>query len=311
MRHLWLLALSGCWLTDPEIGSVFLDTGDAEPEPVTKLPGGGDPEPDTEPDPGYDTEVDADPFACADSDLGSGQGEGVAQGSTVGAGDDHTPVCYGSSGTGGEDLAYRWVAPSAGCWELDTLGTGFDTVVYLRDGCAGPELACNDDADRLYGLYQSDLGASLDAGQEVLVVVDGFDAEQAGPFDLDIVGVTALLADESIGAVEGVGVAAGSSAGADDTWDLDGCEDSSRDVVIEWVAPRSAAWLFDVAGSSYDTVLSLHRPCTAAAIACADGYGSGEVIDAYFDAGEVVLVRIAGWMGDTGQYQLTITEAAP
>ncbi len=315
---LLLLGLSACWLTDPEIGSLFLDTGDGDADPITKLPGGTDTDPettldtrvdpDTDGDTDGDTDVDPDPFSCVDADLGSGVGEGVASGSTVGAGDDHRPVCYGSSGDGGADLAYRWVAPSAGCWELDTLGTPFDTVLYLRDGCSGAEIACNDDADLLYGLYQSDLGVVLAAGQEVLVVVDGYDAAEEGTFDLDILGVSALPADLSVGAVEGSGVAAGSSAGADDTWDLALCPGSSKDVVIEWTAPRAATWLFDVAGSSYDTVLSIHRPCTANPIACADGYGSGEVIDAWFEAGEVVLIRIAGWNGETGTYQLGITE---
>src|SRR5690606_29842727 len=73
-------------------------------------------------------------------------------------------------GLGSPDHAFAWTAPADGVYRFDTAGSMFDTVVYLLDGgCAGPPLACNDDA----GGPTAAVSAYLLAGQDVIIVVDG------------------------------------------------------------------------------------------------------------------------------------------
>jgi hypothetical protein len=111
---------------------------------------------------------DAGSRSCADEDLGSKMGSPVTFGSTAQRGND-SPACAGS----GNDVTFRWVAPSAGRYRIDTCGSTFDTVLVLRRGtCTGPLIDCEDDSaecDRNAILMET-----LAAGEEVVIVVDGF-----------------------------------------------------------------------------------------------------------------------------------------
>jgi hypothetical protein len=116
--------------------------------------------------------VDGSP-GCADIDLGSATGESVASGTTSGQGNDYS-AC---SGEIAPDVAFRWVAPSAGSFTFDVCSGGdalFDTVLSARDGsCEGPQLACDDDScGGVVGL-KSRITVQATAGQEIIVVVDG------------------------------------------------------------------------------------------------------------------------------------------
>jgi hypothetical protein len=67
--------------------------------------------------------------------------------------------------------------------EADTLGSSFDTLLYLKSGCEeGPELACSDDA---LGTYQSALAVDLDPGAYHLFV-DGYESWDSGAFTLRV-----------------------------------------------------------------------------------------------------------------------------
>jgi hypothetical protein len=126
---------------------------------------------------GFDQNCDGlDAGPVIDVDLGGVDGPAVAIGTTCGQGDDYgdfvgQPVACGD-GQGEEDIAFRWTAPMDGQWAFDTNGSDFDTALSLRDpGCGGMELACDDDS----GDGSQSAGAlSLVAGQEIVVVVDGY-----------------------------------------------------------------------------------------------------------------------------------------
>ncbi|AUX30570.1 MULTISPECIES: MXAN_6577-like cysteine-rich protein [Sorangium] len=93
------------------------------------------------------------------------------------------------SSCGGEDApdaAYSFTAPEAGTYTIDTYGSEFDTVLAVFDGsCEGEELACNDDVvlDDWFDAA-SELTVSLEAGQTVVIVVDGY--LESGHFELNI-----------------------------------------------------------------------------------------------------------------------------
>ncbi len=79
--------------------------------------------------PGSCDTVLPEPEECEDGDLGTATGAGVATGTTTGAEDDIDPGCGGS---GGEDMAYSWTAPSSDCYRFDLSDSAFDTVLSLR-----------------------------------------------------------------------------------------------------------------------------------------------------------------------------------
>jgi hypothetical protein len=113
-------------------------------------------------------------------DLGSRVAEPVAAGTTEGAPDRLTGACGSNDGP---ERTFRWTAPRAGRWLWDTAGSGYDTLLFIRDAsCDGEEIACNDDgaAD-----LSSQVSVELDAGQTIVVVVTGW-ANERGEFLLNV-----------------------------------------------------------------------------------------------------------------------------
>ncbi|MCX4245515.1 hypothetical protein [Paraliomyxa miuraensis] len=106
-------------------------------------------------------------FACADEDIGSATGAAVTSGNTGADDDDLDGSC---GGTSGNDRVVLFTAPAAALFTFDTFGSGYDTKLSLFSDC-GSEISCNDDTG---GGLQSQLTLNMAAGEQVLVVVDGF-----------------------------------------------------------------------------------------------------------------------------------------
>jgi len=102
-------------------------------------------------------------------------------GDTLTESNDFAPTCFPQCAA---DAAYSWTAPADGTYTIDTVGSFYDTGLYVLDGCdgMGDEIACNDDA---FGLI-SGVFVDLVAGQTITIIVDGFGLEE-GPFQLNIV----------------------------------------------------------------------------------------------------------------------------
>jgi Stigma-specific protein, Stig1 len=84
--------------------------------------------------------------------------------------------------TWGPEKVHGFTAPRDGTYVIDTLGSSYDTLLYVMDGgCSGTELGCNDDSSSI----QSELSVTLVAGQTVAIVVDGFDGGR-GDYVLNI-----------------------------------------------------------------------------------------------------------------------------
>lgn len=114
--------------------------------------------------------------ACPDGDLGGAVGSVVATGSNDGQGASFFASCARS----GRDVVHTWTAPSSGTFGFDTYGSGYDTVLHVREGsCGGDEIACADDSG---GGYQSELSIEATEGTTYTVVLSGFNGrpEAAG-----------------------------------------------------------------------------------------------------------------------------------
>ncbi len=130
-------------------------------------------------------------FACADEDLGSDVGEPAATWTTEGRENSYEATCAGSARS--PDIAFNWVAPSTGLFEINTTGSDYDTSLHIRtlpetptdDDCLnGPQLACDDDGGT--GL-DSLINLDAEMGREYLIIVDGFSSSSSGPFVLNII----------------------------------------------------------------------------------------------------------------------------
>ncbi len=108
----------------------------------------------------------------------------VASGSNAALADFVRPLesCVGPFGVGGREATFRWTAPSAGPWLIDTFGSTYDTVLYIladSTGCATPDYRqCNDDisGNPANPIRSSLMIMALNANESIIIVVDGWDA---------------------------------------------------------------------------------------------------------------------------------------
>lgn len=116
--------------------------------------------------------------ACSPTSLGSTVPQTVT-GSTANATNNLEPIC---ASTGGQDVAYTFTAPSSGTVVFDTVGSSFDTVLYAFDATSCSPIDCNDDFSGL----QSELTLTLTSGQQIVMVLDGYDNFEYGSYVLNI-----------------------------------------------------------------------------------------------------------------------------
>ena len=164
-------AVAGCSVSHMGLG----DTPDATVDvPADKAP----PVVDTGPD-----------LACGACDsvarfvtLPGGRFMGTTSGDSANEG-----TCGGS---GAPEAVFKIVLNDKSDLFVTTHGTGFDTVLYLRNGCCGPEVACNDDAD---GRKTSVLSQRGLVPGTYYIYVDGATSADAGPFTVDIYATPAAV----------------------------------------------------------------------------------------------------------------------
>ena len=89
-----------------------------------------------------------------------------------------------------------------------------------------------------------------------------------------------------------------------------GAAETSPDVWFRYTAGTSGTVDFNTLGSSFDTVLSLHTSCpgtTTNQLACNDDWNSLQSrLTHEMSMGEEVVVRVSGFYGDTGDFQLNV-----
>ncbi|MBU0551794.1 endonuclease [Myxococcota bacterium] len=218
--------------------------------------------------------------ACVDADLGEAVGAPAATGSTVNGEDLTTGSCGFNPAP---ERRLRWRAPAAGLFEFDTFNSRFGTVLYLLsdDGaCGGEELVCSNNASP--GVYQSQLTRVFEAGESVIVVVDGYNARQ-GDFALNISGPFAPCPDLSLGEALGAVISEGLEAG----WpsDLSGCGAGRLTRSYAWRAAASGRYRLRLRGEGA-LALEITDGCRGAPLACAEG---GEVTLTLYQGQEIIL----------------------
>lgn len=244
--------------------------------------------------------VDTQGGACPDVDLGMMTPQAIAD-TTMGKDNTAAGSCGGAFSP--DDL-YRFTAPEEGIYQFDTFGSALDTVLYLRDGCVGNELACNDDVDG--GSSDSRILAAMDLGDELIVAVDGngmgayaLHVEQVPCPEAALIGSLPLAVD-------------GSTVGALDKLDgsCGGGSDESPDVAYSFVAPYDGVYTFDTLGAGFDSRVYLldGAACHGDELSCGDAYqfdlGAALAIPLVTD--QAITVVVDGNGGAAGPFTLGV-----
>ena len=265
---------------------------------------------------------------CVDDTLGAAVGLEVATGTTEGESER-----FGSCAGGGPEVVYQWTAPRTGTYILDTLGSDFDTVLYVLESCEGDEIVCNDDAFGGPERIRSQVTFDATAGDSFLIVVDGFGPTSNGDYVLNITldldeicdnGVDDDLdgladctdaecsGDPACDAVdcpgESLGRSLGEVADGDTTGESFGftssCGGEGPDVTYEWTAPSTGAFRFD-ADADFDVDIALLDGCDGEQLSCGTaGFTTLDLIE-----GDTVTIVVDGEDSpDFGEYTLSIVE---
>lgn len=247
--------------------------------------------------------------ACPAADLGEALGERLAVTAIDAMADELALAC----GAGGVDVGFAWRAPVDDRYLFHTFGSGGDTTVAVRaGGCDGEALACAADVGGVRGdtpvSDQAAVEVDLAAGEAVVVVVES--AEGGGEAALAIQGRTDGCPEVELGEVMGEGIAEGDTDGAP-TRLLMGCVPSAAQRAYGWVAPADGTYVFDTAGSGYDTTLAVLDGACGAELACDDDGGEGTLsqVTVELAAGQPVTVVVGGFRGRSGAFSLNVRAA--
>jgi hypothetical protein len=242
---------------------------------------------------------------CASTLTVAGTG-GSYSGTTVGMTADYDPSC--GYYTGVPDVVYAFTPSTSGTWQIDTNGSGFDTMLHVYGPpCLGSLLGCDDDAgDGAASL----VSLSLSAGTTYYIVVDGYST--TGTYTLNVTRPTTLAPGDNCATSSGFITGSGTWTGNTCSYLHDytpGCRSTSTaaDVVYGLTVGYYREVIIDLYYSSYDTVLHVHQgSCTGTEVGCNDDYtGLSSYLDLYLDAGTYYIV-IDGYSSACGAYQMDV-----
>jgi hypothetical protein len=193
----------------------------------------------------------------------------VQTGTTVFASDNN------NSGAG-PDVAFKVTVEQGASLELNTRGSGFDTLLSVRQGsCSGTEIGFNDDE---VGRKTSKLTFdNLDAG-DYFVFIDGETVADRGDYSLTV--SSGIVPDnntcETATMISVPSTQTGSTLFATDDAQSASpdCESTDNDVAYEFTLAAPTRLRIDTVGSDFDTVIYLRTgDCSSETqIACNDNY---------------------------------------
>jgi hypothetical protein len=191
-----------------------------------------------------------------------------------------------SVGGAGPDVVFKIVTTQAGDLVLDTQGTSFDTVLYVRSGsCGGPEVAASDDVlgRRTSRVVLANLAAGI-----YFVFLDGKTVADQGDYLLTLEQGSPPAHDTCeqalLTGIPSIQTGSMRLAGDDLNSTETGCESNGPDVVFRIHLGEPRQLLFSTLGSQFDTVLYLRSGVCGSQIqiACNDdgagGFGVASLI---------------------------------
>ena len=259
--------------------------------------------------------------ACQPTDLGSALPVAVS-GSTATGTNVFVSFCD-ASGSNSPEQTFLYTAPVTGFYNIDTTGSDFDTILSVRAvSCGGDELACNDDADPVLKIQTSALTLPLSAGEQIAVIVDGFNLAQ-GTFMLHIdlpatptPTATPVCAPTDIGSAQPLTFTGSTAFAADQFFGPCGGF-GGPEIVLQYTAPVTGSYRIDTGGSAFDTVLYVRDgDCFGVDLACNDDVDASgtrtSAVTVALEAGQRIAIFVDGFEPNAnGDFTLHINVQAP
>ena len=184
-----------------------------------------------------------------------------------------------AGGGGARSAWWRWTAPISAPTVINTVDSGFDTLLAVYTGDAVSRLvriADNDDIDSAFDLIQSEVAFDAVAGVTYRIAVDGFSdglVQEEGTIRLDIsqkggtAGTNNLFANATLltgtrGEVTGNNLGFTGETGEPSH----GGVRANRSAWWRWTAPGDGKVRFETLGSAFDTLLAVYTGDTIGAL---------------------------------------------
>ena len=213
--------------------------------------------------------------------------------------DSYTYGDYTYGQDNADDLVFAFQAPNDGCFAFNTTGTNFGHGIQLLDSCDATEaLDCT--------LTSNSVERGMIEGEEVLVVIDGA-SESNQVFNLsinevafDATGFDALPSDTSaIDTTAWTGVV-----------ETD-CAPIGNAKSFLWTAPSTGTVSIDLAGSTFDTVVSMKEAVCGASEECNDDNYNSYTIQSFLEVsveeGKDYIISVGGYGSDSGTLSMSLT----
>ena len=208
------------------------------------------------------------------------------------------------------NIWYCYTAPCTGEATVSLLGSGYDTMLAVYDGCkcypaAGDLIACNDDFE---SSRQSQITFDAAAGNRYLIEVGGYSSNTGqGVLSITCESVQSPTKDDCANAQAVGDVKDLPFDTRNTTFDGPGLCMVSPNIWYCYTASCTGDATVSLLGSSYDTMLAVYDGCkceltTGDLIACNDDFGSSFQSQATFPviAGNQYLIEVGGYSSETG-----------
>ena len=222
---------------------------------------------------------------------------GTTNGSNINATKEaNEPSHAGNSG--GRSVWYRWTPSSSGTAVIDTVGSGFDTLLAIYTGTSVSNLslvASNDDIQIDVNL-QSRVTFNVTAGTTYRIAIDGY-AGANGALVLNWAVVSgapandafnnSILLSGSFGTTNGTNINASKQSGEP----IHAGNAGGSSIWYRWVAPASGQVTFNTLGSSFDTLLGVY---TGSSVGGLTTISTNDDVSLSYDQSQVTFATVAG-----------------
>lgn len=223
---------------------------------------------------------------------------------------------------GGKSIWYNWTAPSTKVVTIDTIGSGFNTLLGVYTGSAvnGLTLVTNNDDILPGSVLQSRVTFNATAGTLYRIAVDGF----GGASSNVIITVNQTVANDAYNACIFTGGVLGFMSGSTVGATKEASEPNhagnagGHSTWYCWTAPVGGTVTFDTEGSTFNTLLGVYTGSSVSAltfIAGNDDDGATQQSRVSFNAVGLTMYHIVidGFNGDSGNTMLNwhLSVAAP
>ncbi len=213
-------------------------------------------------------------------------------------------ACASSTTTGAPDRARSFVAPVDGLYLFSTEASDYDTVLELRTGCPSyTPLLCDDDGGIDTRSRIEDV--PLDAGEERLIVIDGYATDHCGFADLFIGVKPFACLPPAVSLGQGAPASwSGTTCGRPDHVDQS-CAETLSDLLLGWTAPTTGTYTFHATGTAS---LALYSPCPdRTERTCVASQGGEATLTVALDAGDAIVLAVGGEGTDCGAVTVSVS----